>query len=198
MTLADRIVILNNGELQQVGSPKTVYYQPANEFVADFIGSPSMNILSVELHEHDDGTATFTNGESFTYEVGREFVDTLRETSDADEFKLGLRPENLRLTDSTRDAEAINMEVEVVEVIGSDNYLYLSLDGQEFRARVPSYTEPVEGEIIQVTFDDNDIHLFDQQTGDALVHGGVTHDSEELPEQLDQRQGVEQARGRGD
>ncbi|HET7323883.1 MAG TPA: sn-glycerol-3-phosphate ABC transporter ATP-binding protein UgpC [Halococcus sp.] len=198
MTLADRIVILNDGELQQVGTPKEVYYQPANEFVADFIGSPSMNLFDVELTQNDDGTATLTNGESFEYEVGERFVQTLRGTSDDDAFTFGLRPENIEIAHDDRNAKTVSMGVNVVEVIGSDNFIYLDLDGREFRARTSSYIEPQEGDIVEVTFDDDDIHLFDRQTGEALVHGTTTHESGEIPEHLRSQQQVEHARSTDD
>ena len=176
MTMSDRIVILNDGRLQQVGEPKEVYYQPANLFVADFIGSPSMNVLDVELAGN-----RLTNGGSFDFEVSDEFVNTLRSVSDASEFTFGVRPENVRVAENVDDARGIPVTVDVVEVIGSDNFLYLDLDGREFRVRSPSYIEPEQGDEITITFDDEAIHLFDAKTNDALVHGIVTHESGETP-----------------
>ncbi|WP_458186994.1 ABC transporter ATP-binding protein [Haladaptatus sp. NG-WS-4] len=176
MTMSDRIVILNDGRLQQVGEPKEVYYQPANLFVADFIGSPSMNFIDVELEGN-----RLTNGENFDFEVSDEFVDTLRSVSDASEFTFGVRPENVRVAENVNDARGISVTVDVVEVIGSDNFLYLDLDGREFRVRSPSYIEPEQGDEITITFDDEAIHLFDAKTNEALVHGLVTHESGETP-----------------
>ncbi|WP_435178523.1 ABC transporter ATP-binding protein [Halorussus sp. AFM4] len=176
MTMSDRIVILNDGRLQQVGEPKEVYYQPANLFVADFIGSPSMNFLDVELEGN-----RLTNDRSFDFEVTDEFVDTLRSVSDGSEFTFGVRPENVRVDEDVSDSRAVKTTVEVVEVIGSDNFIYLDLDGKEFRVRSPSYVEPEEGEEVTITFDDEAIHLFDAKTSEALVHGTVTHESMEMP-----------------
>ncbi|WP_458211005.1 ABC transporter ATP-binding protein [Haladaptatus sp. NG-SE-30] len=176
MTMSDRIVILNDGRLQQVGEPKEVYYQPANLFVADFIGSPSMNFIDVELEGN-----RLTNGGSFDFEVSDEFVNTLRSVSDASEFTFGVRPENVRVAENVDDARGISVTVDVVEVIGSDNFLYLDLDGREFRVRSPSYIEPEQGDEITITCDDEAIHLFDAKTNEALVHGLVTHESGETP-----------------
>ena len=176
MTMSDRIVILNDGRLQQVGKPKEVYYQPANLFVADFIGSPSMNFLDVELEGN-----RLTNDRSFDFQLTDEFVDTLRSVSDSTEFTFGVRPENVHVDENVADARAVKTTVEVVEVIGSDNFIYLDLDGKEFRVRSPSYIEPEEGEEITITFDDEAIHLFDANTGEALVHGVVTHESNKMP-----------------
>ncbi|MFH5800680.1 ABC transporter ATP-binding protein [Haladaptatus sp. CMAA 1911] len=176
MTMSDRIVILNDGRLQQVGKPKEVYYQPANRFVADFIGSPSMNFVEVELAGN-----TLTNSESFNVDVDDEFVDTLRSVSDDTRFTFGVRPENVRVDDDVDDAQAVRTTVDVVEVIGSDNFLYLDMDGREFRVRCPSYIEPEEGDVITITFDEEAIHLFDENSGEALVHGTVSHESGEMP-----------------
>lgn len=174
--MSDRIVILNDGRLQQVGEPKEVYYQPANLFVADFIGSPSMNFLDVELEDN-----RLTNDRSFDFEATDEFVDKLRSVSDASEFTFGVRPENVRVEENVPDSRAVKTTVEVVEVIGSDNFIYLDLDGKEFRVRSPSYVEPEEGDEVTITFDDEAIHLFDAETSEALVHGTVTHESREMP-----------------
>ncbi|WP_227379339.1 ABC transporter ATP-binding protein [Haladaptatus halobius] len=177
MTMSDRIVILNGGALQQVGEPKEVYYQPTNLFVADFIGSPSMNFLDVEL----DGGNRLINDGSFDFQVSDEFVDTLKSVSDSTQFTFGVRPENIRIDENIADSKAVKTTVEVVEVIGSDNFIYLDLDGKEFRVRSPSYIEPEEGEVVTITFDEEAIHLFDANTREALVHGTVTHESDEMP-----------------
>ena len=75
MTLADRIVVLDDGELQQIGDPKQIYHQPANRFVADFIGSPSMNFFEGTLETGRDGGGVFTNA-SFDYPLARSGAST--------------------------------------------------------------------------------------------------------------------------
>ncbi|MFC6823721.1 ABC transporter ATP-binding protein [Halopelagius fulvigenes] len=167
MTMADRIVILDNGQLQQVGSPKEVYYRPANAFVADFIGSPSMNFFDVDLHVESDGTGTLV-GEGISYGVSEEIVDAV---GGEGEYTLSIRPENLRVDDTVPPAKRFEAEVDVVEIVGSDNFLYLRVGGKECRLRAPVEVEPAEGEIVDVTFDESDLHLFDRNTEEALVHG---------------------------
>jgi multiple sugar transport system ATP-binding protein len=168
MTMADRIVILNNGTLQQVGEPKEVYYEPKNLFVADFIGSPSMNTFPVELQTRADGSGLLV-GESFTYAVSEAVVGSLDESRP--DLVLGVRPENVRISDDPGPDKSIEATVDVVEVIGSDNFIYLDLGGSEFRMRAPPDVEPEEGETVHVTFDEEDVHLFDRHTEEALVHG---------------------------
>ncbi|CQR52070.1 MULTISPECIES: ABC transporter ATP-binding protein [Haloferax] len=167
MTMADRIVILNDGQLQQVGSPKEVYYRPANTFVADFIGSPSMNFFDVDLEVASDGTGTLV-GNGFRYSVSDSLVDLV---GGEGEYVLSVRPENLNVDPSASGEKSFEATVDVVEVIGSDNFIYLDVAGKECRLRAPSETEPEEGDVITVTFEEDDLHLFDRNTEEALIHG---------------------------
>ncbi|WP_148416621.1 ABC transporter ATP-binding protein [Haloferax sp. KTX1] len=167
MTMADRIVILNDGQLQQVGSPKEVYYRPANTFVADFIGSPSMNFFDVDLEVASDGTGTLV-GNGFRYSVSDSLVDLV---GGEGEYVLSIRPENLNVDPSAPGEKSFEATVDVVEVIGSDNFIYLDVAGKECRLRAPSETEPEEGDVITVTFEEDDLHLFDRNTEEALIHG---------------------------
>jgi len=158
MTMGDRIVILNDGELQQVGRPKEVYQNPVNKFVGGFVGSPSMNFIDVTadssggvLHLRDDSGR-------FDYAVD---ADDYPKVSDGDKLSFGIRPENVRVVDAS---DGIRATVEVVEPIGSDNYLYLDF-ASDFIARVNSNIEPDPDDTVAVSFDEEDIHLFD---GDRL------------------------------
>ena len=166
MTLADRIAVLNDGRLQQFAEPKVVYHRPANRFVADFIGSPSMNFVNVRL-DGEDGDWRLTE-EAFDYAVSDRFVEALDPTTP---LEMGIRPENVRIDGEAPPDRRITATVDVVEVVGSDNFVYLDLAGKEFRVRTESQVEPEEGETVAVTFDETDVHLFDRDTGEALTHG---------------------------
>jgi multiple sugar transport system ATP-binding protein len=166
MTLADRIAVLNNGRLQQFAEPKVVYYRPANRFVADFIGSPSMNFVNVRL-DGEDGDWRLSQ-EAFDYAVSDRFVEALDPTTP---LEMGIRPENVRIDGEAPPDRRITATVDVVEVVGSDNFVYLDLAGKEFRVRTESQVEPEEDETVAVTFDETDVHLFDRDTGEALTHG---------------------------
>jgi multiple sugar transport system ATP-binding protein len=166
MTLADRIAVLNNGRLQQFAEPKVVYHRPANRFVADFIGSPSMNFVNVRL-DGEDGDWRLSQ-EAFDYAVSDRFVEALDPTTP---LEMGIRPENVRIDGEAPPDRRITATVDVVEVVGSDNFVYLDLAGKEFRVRTESQVEPEEDETVAVTFDETDVHLFDRDTGEALTHG---------------------------
>jgi multiple sugar transport system ATP-binding protein len=168
MTLADRIAILDEGKLQQIGRPKQVYSEPANLFVADFIGSPSMNFFDIEV---SDGALELVNGDDRpTYGISNELLDII-EDADTDEYVLGFRPEDVRLADDVSDAKTVDGTVKVVEVVGSDNFIYLDTGGEEFRFRADSDIEPDIDETLAVTFDETDLHIFNRETGNAIAHG---------------------------
>ncbi|WP_074791283.1 ABC transporter ATP-binding protein [Haloferax larsenii] len=169
MTMGDRIVILKDGKLQQVGRPKDVYENPANEFVGGFVGSPSMNFVDVTLDRRGDSTVLVADDGPFSYELSDDFAAHLRDEISEPAVRVGIRPEDITTTTTTDDSKAIRTTVEVVEPIGSDNYLHLDV-APDFIARVDSGVEPSAGDSIRVTFDESDLHVFDKQTGESLLY----------------------------
>lgn len=158
MTMSDRVVILNHGELQQVGTPREVFSKPKNTFVAEFIGSPSMNFFDVQLM---DSTLT---GTDVTYTLSDSFAGRIRKQSMNDELILGIRPEHMVFADEN-DSSGIEAVLEVREPIGDDNYLYLRSGNTEFKMRVLGQINHSEGDTIRVSFDESDVHIFDRSTG---------------------------------
>ncbi|MDS0280686.1 ABC transporter ATP-binding protein [Haloarcula onubensis] len=157
MTMSDRIVILAEGVLQQVGTPDEIYNHPANLFVADFIGSPAMNFFDVRLN------GSLLAGEGFEYQLSNATAETVRESTTTAELTLGIRPEDLDIVDSP-SGQTIQATVDVVEPVGSDNYIYADVAGQELTIRVSADTKPEVGDAVSVQFDEDDIHLFDTET----------------------------------
>lgn len=166
MTMGDRLAIMNDGVLQQTGRPSDVYANPRSEFVGGFVGSPSMNNVDVTVEDAGDGV-TLRNGDRFAYSLTGERADRVADAG-VQRARLGIRPENVAVVD---DRDGIGTTVEVVEPVGSDNYLHLDL-GEEFIARVASGIEPEPGEVIYVTFDESDVHLFDSESGESLLFDG--------------------------
>ena len=144
MTMADRIVVMREGVVEQIGTPLELYDHPANTFVASFIGSPSMNLLSGTLEEEgfvaSDGTRVALQG------VPRKSGDAV----------LGIRPEHLRV-----DAEGLAARVITVEPTGSETYVSLRLAGADlvgvFRDRL--FVKP--GDELRLSFDPHRMHLFE-------------------------------------
>ncbi len=162
--MSDRIVILAEGHIQQVGTPDEIYNHPANLFVADFIGSPAMNFFNVQL----DG-ATIV-GEGFEYPLTKSSAETVRDSTTTSELTLGIRPEDLSIVDSPTE-QTIQATVDVVEPVGSDNYIYAEIAGQEVTIRVPADVKPTVGDTISIQLDEDDIHLFDTRTEQNVFAG---------------------------
>jgi multiple sugar transport system ATP-binding protein len=157
MTMGDRIVVLNDGELQQVAPPEECYDRPNNRFVAGFIGSPSMNFFEITLADAESGATV--SGDGFEVSLGE--IDAA-----PGDYTLGVRPEDFTVVESG----GIEATVDVVEPMGSDNFLYLLTDtGTAFTARVDSAFRPSEGDVVRVGFAAEDVHLFDAD-GDRIEH----------------------------
>lgn len=155
MTLADRIVIMKDGYIQQIATPADAYHKPANEFVARFIGAPSMNMLSgtatTEGVELWNGT-TLT-GAGLSIEVGRP-------------VSVGVRPEDIRVC---QDQQAVlSGQVSVVEPLGSESLLYVDIQGQEVIASGPGRNAPLPNTPIHLYAPTDAFHFFDTDSGQAL------------------------------
>ncbi|HEY3017013.1 MAG TPA: sn-glycerol-3-phosphate ABC transporter ATP-binding protein UgpC [Nocardioides sp.] len=168
MTMGDRVAVLKDGLLQQVGTPLDLYDKPANMFVAGFIGSPSMNI----------GTFTVSGGHAH---IGSAEVALPRVTTDAlsgGEITLGFRPETLEAV-AEGTAGAIEVEALVAEELGSDAFLYASLLGSDSErlssehivARVAPRAVPQKGEKVWLRIAEGQLHAFDPTTGAVLPTG---------------------------
>ncbi|WP_254546912.1 ABC transporter ATP-binding protein [Halomarina pelagica] len=177
MTMGDRIAILDDGVLQQVGAPNEVYNHPANRFVAGFIGSPSMNFLDVEVREKDGGQyLVSTAGEEVLSYPLREMEARLN-LETGQRLDLGVRPEDVvHVSDGRGDERVQRADVEVVEPMGSDNFLYVELAGEEWTARVDSDYEPEVGETFEFTFEPSVLHLFDE-AGTTIKSQGESDDA---------------------
>ncbi|MDQ0136714.1 multiple sugar transport system ATP-binding protein [Neorhizobium galegae] len=152
MTMADRIVVMNGGVIEQVGSPLDLYDRPANLFVAGFIGSPSMNILSGRLE----------NG-SFVLAGGTVIAAANLASFGNRSIQLGVRPEHLHL-----DPNGLNAEIVTVEPTGSETQVVMRLGGHEvtgvFRERIMK----MPGEALSIGIDIEHVHIFDKETGKRL------------------------------
>ena len=167
MTLADRIVVMNDGLIMQIGSPLEVYNHPQNHFVAGFIGSPAMNFLDVRL-EKEQG-ALVAAGEDIRLHVPEQLHERYENALGRD-LILGIRPEHL--SDRTSDepiagGQVLQATVEVVEPIGSETVLIAVYGRHQLTARVDAKTPARPQESLELVLDMNHMHLFDKQTRQA-------------------------------
>ncbi|EUJ42084.1 ABC transporter ATP-binding protein [Brochothrix campestris] len=167
MTMADRIVIMKDGFVHQIGSPKEVYNHPKNVFVAGFIGSPAMNFFTVTLR---DGMITNDVDLSFILPEGRYKVLKAR-GYEGKQIIFGIRPEDLQTEQIVLDSSSsvINVEVVVSELLGAETMLYSKLNNVEFIAKVPARDECKPGDIISLAFNLNKAHFFDSETENVIV-----------------------------
>lgn len=171
MTMGTRIVVMKDGFVQQIDSPQNLYDHPVNLFVAGFIGSPQMNFVEVTLvKEGDDVFAVFEDNKVRIPEGKiKQFKDP---SYIGKEVIMGIRPENLHdeeiflqsATDST-----VKAYVDVVELMGSETYLYLNIAGQNVVARVDPRSTARSGDTIKIAFDPNRLHFFDKDTEETLL-----------------------------
>jgi len=161
MTMGTRITIMQDGVIQQIDDPLSLYQRPANRFVAGFIGSPSMNLFDGRLRRTPQGW-TF-QGDSFTVSLGAlELGDAFPES-----VSIGIRPENLRFTDSTEGEGVVEMVVELVEPLGSEIYVHGRLAGHPIVARVGPENPVSVGDHVHVVLDPRKMHFFDAASGSA-------------------------------
>jgi multiple sugar transport system ATP-binding protein len=154
LTLGDRVAVLRDGELQQVGTPDEVYGRPANRFVARFIGSPAMNVFAGRLEEGAVRAGPFV------------FSPAPRNGRlDGQEFEVGIRPEHVQVTES----HGMPATVQVIEVAGSETYVHLVADGEALIARVPSQARPSIGDAVSVRADSEHAYFFEAATGERLA-----------------------------
>jgi multiple sugar transport system ATP-binding protein len=167
MTLGQRIVVLNDGEVQQIDTPMRLYEQPANLFVAGFLGSPAMNFFRGRLR--DDALALEMENASLPLDGLHGSclpLDALR----GREVVLGLRPEHLQCagTDASASAVQFDATLEVVEPVGNEVFLNLRFGGIALVARVPPRSLPAPGAKLRMAFDPSRLHAFDADDGQRI------------------------------
>jgi multiple sugar transport system ATP-binding protein len=163
MTMGDRVAVLKDGLLQQVGTPRELYDHPDNVFVAGFIGSPAMNLVDAPLV---DGGAEVRGSK---VPLTREVVDAAA-AKDLKHVTIGFRPEDLTVT---TDTTGIPVEVLIVEELGADAYVYGQVqahngDSRQIVARTDGRRPPAKGDTVHVTVNEGHAHVFAPDTGERL------------------------------
>ena len=155
LTLADRIVCMSDGYVQQVGSPIELYDNPVNLFVASFIGLPPMNFFDVTV----DGDRLICD--DFTVKIGEKQKDLLAGHQHKT-ITLGVRPENIGLGDD------LKMKVSINENLGMNTLVHGYIGKKKIVAKVPKWCDYKLGDVISVRFDQNKMHFFDKETTKAI------------------------------
>lgn len=161
MTMADRIVVMDSGIIQQTDTPENLYHRPANAFVASFIGSPSMNFLEGTLGKNQNG---------FYVTVGSDVIPTskatpLMEKHLGEKVKVGIRPENISV--SKVDSK-LKGTLKVQENLGSEAYIYIQYGDTLLTAKLPSAVNLSSGDTIAFGIDESKIHIFSYDSGENI------------------------------
>ena len=170
MTMGDRIAILNDGRLQQIDTPLECYHEPANQFVAGFLGEPAMNFFDVTLV---DGTL---RGDAFEYPIGPEIQSAVGDTT---ELALGIRPEDIELAERAAGEHDFKTVVDVVEPMGDENTVHLQFGkgGRSIIATVDGFTQVATDDSVVVRIPEDAIHVFDRESGEALHNRSLESDT---------------------
>src|SRR3989339_802341 len=169
MTMGDRIVVMKDGFVQQIGDPVTIYDHPKNKFVAGFIGTPPMNFLNGKI-EKKNGNVYFGEG-SFTLKLDKSMNDKMS-SYDGKEIILGVRPEYIeekRISKLADPEWKISAMVDVIEPIGSSAYVYLTTGQSSFVASLDSHEQLKISEKGEIVFNMEKVHFFDRQTETTII-----------------------------
>jgi multiple sugar transport system ATP-binding protein len=171
MTLADRIVIMRDGYIEQAGTPDEVFKQPATRFVAGFIGSPPMNLVDASIRR---GKVVFANGDHVP--LPQRFKGKVAEGQNV---SFGLRPDDLFPTGhgigsgAVKDVHQTPLKVTMTEPLGNETLVFFDFAGREWVSRMLNPRSLRAGELLDTTFDLSQAHLFDAETGKTLSLGGL-------------------------
>ena len=167
MTLGERVVVMNDGEIQQVDPPQRLYDFPANQFVAEFIGDPAMNMFGVRVQPDGDGHTL--HHPEFTIPLsGSDALSRVRDAS----VVLGVRPEDLYLVSEAGDEfpGELDATVEVTEPLGDSLLLECSIGPDVVKVHSEPRRDIDSGDDIRLAYDPRRLHVFDDETGETLYH----------------------------
>ena len=166
MTMGQRIAVMNEGLLQQVGTPQVLYDTPLNRFVAGFIGSPSMNFVDVTVDGSGD-SARLVGAGDWTIPLPPRLRGAIP-TSDG-RFVAGFRPEHLEIGEISPEHGAFRARADVVEYLGNEELLHVNAANQDIVAIVDSEHRVRPGDIVNLVLPLTKLHLFDSETGAAIT-----------------------------
>jgi multiple sugar transport system ATP-binding protein len=172
MTMADQIVVMRDGVVEQRGRPLELYDHPCNLFVAGFIGSPSMNFLPCRRDANGLVVTGIEGASEVAIALSPDAGDRFRNAPQGTELVLGVRPEDVLLAHESK-AGFQPAEVYVVEPLGSEKIINLRIAGHIVKARTPPTFAARAGETLFMQIDQTRSHLFDARSGDSQTRHGL-------------------------
>ncbi len=176
MTMADRIVVMKDGYIQQIGSPKDIYNNPANMFVGSFIGSPAMNFVNGVVK--GDKFEAVNGDKVISLKLPERYKEALK-AYDGKEVVMGVRPEEIKLAGDVNletPSDVFELTCDVSELLGYELIIYSQVNGQKVLMKVSASNEVNEGDVVKAQLDLAKIHFFDKVTTARIVPGMVPTD----------------------
>jgi len=169
MTLADRVVVMNHGRIEQIGPPNELYHRPATKFVAGFIGSPAMNFIPCRI-EDAGGTLQVRISDTIAFPLPREHAARYGGTSRDTKLLLGLRPEHIVDAQSGQGPsfQTFNATPDVIEPMGMETFVYFPIAGVQLCGRINPGIDARAGVPLRLAVDLNHMHLLNETTGQVL------------------------------
>lgn len=165
MTLADRIVVMHGGKIQQQGTPEQLFKKPINQFVAGFLGTPPMNFLDASIQEESD--STFLVGQNFKLRCDQPIIQRLTHST-SKQLVLGIRPSDLLFDPDVAPENAIEVNVVVSEYVGAQSVLIGDCGGAKVLVELKSDAPVQLGEKLRFRVDLAELHFFDVSDGQAI------------------------------
>ena len=171
MTLGDKVAVMKDGIIQQFGTPQQIYNDPANLFVASFIGSPPMNFIPLHLQRRAGQLWALLDSGQARCELP---LGAMEEGFESREVILGIRPEQIQVAPAgSSTLPSIRAEVQVTEPTGPDTLVFVNLNQTKACCRMAPDAAPQAGQILELQFDPSKVLLFDAQSGERLLAGKV-------------------------
>lgn len=168
MTMGTRIVVMKDGYIQQVATPKDLYYNPSNIFVASFIGSPQMNFIDVNVKKIED--IVYLKTKNIVIKLNRDKGKLIEESGYIGKsIVIGLRPESLNIIDnSSVKSNYIDAKVDVIEMAGAESFIHLVAEDEKIVAKINSKIELKKDDMLKLGFAYDDIYLFDKESRNSI------------------------------
>jgi multiple sugar transport system ATP-binding protein len=166
MTLADRVVVMNHGRIEQVGPPNELYHHPKTRFVAGFIGSPAMNFIPARIEAKDSGLQVRLT-DTLALAVPADRVTRYKSLTGRDKVSLGLRPEHITEVRQHLEPGAVPFQahIDVTEPMGMETLVYFKLGGADVCGRVSPKAGAQDGAPLQLAADLSNMHIIDEESG---------------------------------
>ncbi|MET1160655.1 MAG: ABC transporter ATP-binding protein [Thermoprotei archaeon] len=167
MSMADRIAVMNEGKVMQIGTPEELYFKPSNTFVATFIGAPAMNLIPCNMIESSENYQLECPG--IKRVLDSKIAKYIIEKGYGPSLLLGIRPEFIKVYKAMEKPDLIKAKVVVEEPLGSEVIVTIDLEGELIKAKAPPGTRYGMGKDVYIEVDWDKILLFDKKTGKAIV-----------------------------